>query len=61
MSLKTVTEKIDVILHVGVLALCGIIWAVVGFPYLMEVVVAAGLITAGFLIWWLISRRQKKI
>ena len=60
MSLKTVTEKIDVVLHVGVLALCGILWAVVGFPYLTEVIVVGGVLISGFLIWWLTSRLRKK-
>jgi hypothetical protein len=61
MSLKTVTGKIDNILHAAVLAVCSIIWAVAGFPYLTEVLVFGSLIIAGSLTLWLTSRPQKKL
>ena len=57
MSLQTVTGKIDSIVWAVVLVVSGILWAVAGFPRVIEVVLGC-LAVAG--VWWLISRSQNE-
>jgi len=55
MSLKSVTEKIDSVLTLATVGVCLVVWAAVGFPYLVAIVttVAAGLILIGLgaIVW----------
>jgi hypothetical protein len=60
MSLRTVTEKIDDVLGVAVVVISGGLWAVAGFPHLMDVLAFGGLVIACLFIWWLTSRPQKE-
>jgi hypothetical protein len=55
MSLKSVTETIDSVLTLATVGVCLVVWAAIGFPYLVAMVatVAAGLILIGLgaIVW----------
>ncbi len=61
MSLKSTTEKIDGIITAATLLFLVCVWAAFGFPYLIEIVVAGGLISAGIgAFYWSKYRRQSR-
>jgi hypothetical protein len=53
MSLRSVTDKIDNIIFGVVAIVCLSIWAVLGFPFVIEIAAAAILVAAVFffLVW----------
>jgi hypothetical protein len=61
MSLKSTTEKIDGIITAATLLFLVCVWAAFGFPHLIEVLVAGGVISAvvGAFYWMRYRRRSR--
>jgi purine-cytosine permease-like protein len=54
MSLKSVTETVDSVLTLATVGVCLVVWAAVGFPYLIVMGAAAAcliLICVGTIVW----------
>jgi hypothetical protein len=51
MSLRSVTEKIDNIIFGAVVVICLLIWAVLGFPLVIEIATTAVLVIVIYFFW----------
>jgi hypothetical protein len=61
MSLKSTTEKIDGIITAATLLFLVCAWGAFGFPRVIEIVVAGGVISAGIgVFYWTKYRRQRR-
>ena len=61
MSLKSTTEKIDGIIAAATLLFLVCVWGAFGFPHLIEVAVAGGVISAGIgAFYWMKYHRRSR-
>ena len=61
MSLKSTTEKIDGIITVATLLFLVCVWGAFGFPHLIEIVVAGGVISVAIgAYYWTKYRRRSR-
>ena len=57
MSLRSVTAKIDNVIFAAFVAICLLIWAVLGFPLVIEIAMtAASVVVIFFFVSWMESR-----